>query len=458
MEKTDTCTLYVSGMHCGACEVLLNKKITKLDGVKDVKASLSDSKVEITYQKGRAPKIDYLNKNFADLGYSFSNQPIGQAKFGQLQISQALVVGIIFIIAFLIIEDTKVFARFSLNNESTLPAFFIVGIIASLSSCAALVGGVLLSMSKQWNQLYGGKDEGKRIVPFTLFNIGRLISFTILGGFLGVIGSIFQLSLRLTSVLIIAVSVMMVVLGLQMLGVTWAKKIRFGSPKFLSQYASNEQNFKGKYMPFSIGAMTFFLPCGFTLMAQTVALTTGNFFLSALMMLSFAVGTLPMLGALSFSSVKFQKNTALSGTFNLIVGIFILMFGAINVNAQLNVLGVSNFGDLTRNSSATKSDIQSAGVEIVGVGKDQYQSVHIDAKGFEYFPKNITLKAGILTKLTVNNENVLGCAHAMWLGGLNDQVLYLSGPQSKAEFTPQKGRYKISCTMGMVDPIIVTVE
>jgi len=87
MEKTDTCTLYVSGMHCGACEVLLNKKITKLDGVKDVKASLSDSKVEITYQKGRAPKIDYLNKNFADLGYSFSNQPIGQAKFGQLQIS-----------------------------------------------------------------------------------------------------------------------------------------------------------------------------------------------------------------------------------------------------------------------------------------------------------------------------------------------------------------------------------
>ena len=108
--------------------------------------------------------------------------------------------------------------------------------------------------------------------------------------------------------------------------------------------------------------------------------------------------------------------------------------------------------------SATKSDIQSAGVEIVGVGKDQYQSVHIDAKGFEYFPKNITLKAGILTKLTVNNENVLGCAHAMWLGGLNDQVLYLSGPQSKAEFTPQKGRYKISCTMGMVDPIIVTVE
>jgi len=41
---------------------------------------------------------------------------------------------------------------------------------------------------------------------------------------------------------------------------------------------------------------------------------------------------------------------------------------------------------------------------------------------------------------------------------LSDEVLYLSGPESVAEFTPQKGKYKVSCTMGMVDPIIVTVE
>jgi len=61
MKKTNSCTLYVSGMHCGACEVLLDKKISKLDGVKNVKATLSDSKVEITYEKGHVPHIDNLN-------------------------------------------------------------------------------------------------------------------------------------------------------------------------------------------------------------------------------------------------------------------------------------------------------------------------------------------------------------------------------------------------------------
>ena len=458
MKKTNSCTLYVSGMHCGACEVLLDKKISKLDGVKSAKASLSDSKIEISYQKGHPPNVQALNSQFSDLGYTFTENPIGQAKVGQLEIAQALVIGIIFIIAYVIIEDSKIFAQFSLSNESTLPAFFVIGLIASVSSCAALVGGVLLSMSKQWNQLYGGKDEDKRALPFTLFNIGRLVSFTIFGGILGVIGSVFQLSLRMTSVLIIAVSIMMVIIALQMLGVTWAKKIRFGFPKLLSRYASNEQNFKGKYMPFTIGAMTFFLPCGFTLMAQTVALTTGNFFLSALMMLTFALGTLPMLGFLSFSSVRLQKNAAFGGTFNLLAGVFILLFAIFNVNAQLNVLGIVSASDFARSSSNENDKKQVTGVQVVGEGADRKQLAFIDAVGFEYFPKNITLKAGIPTKLTVNNENVFGCAQAMWLGGLSDEVLYLSGPESVAEFTPQKGKYKVSCTMGMVDPIIVTVE
>lgn len=457
MKKTKSCTLYVSGMHCPACEVLLDKKLSKIKGVSSVHATLSNSQVQINYDKGHRPNIQALNNSFSDLGYSFSETPLGQARFGQLHIIQALVVGLIGIIAFIIIDDTKLFARFSLSDESSLPAFFVIGIVASLSSCAALVGGVLLAMSRQWNSMYGGKNEHKRIVPFVLFNLGRLVSFTVLGGLLGVVGSVFQLSLRLTAILIIAVSILMVIVALQMLGVSWAKKIRIGFPKFLSRFSSDETNFKGKYMPFAVGAMTFFLPCGFTLMAQTVALATGNFFLSALMMLSFALGTLPVLSLMSVSSVKFQKNPAISGTFNLVVGLFILMFGLFNINAQMNVLGVTNLNDVFRARESNTQIDNAVGVQIVGEGKERYQSVYISAEGFEYRPKAITLQAGIPTKLTVNSQNVLGCAQAMWLGGLYEDVLYLKGDQSTAEFTPKKGTYKISCTMGMVDPIIVTV-
>lgn len=457
MKKTTSCTLSVAGMHCASCEVLLNKKISKMDGVAAVKASLSDATVEITYSNGHKIALDALNRDFADLGYTFSSSPPGTAQVNTMHLLQAAVILIIFFIAYLIVEDTKLFAQFHLTESSSLPAFFILGVVASLSTCAALVGGVLLAMSKQWHQLYGGIDEAKRALPFALFNIGRLVSFALLGGVLGLVGSVFRLSLPVTAMLIIVVSLIMIVLGLQMLGVPFAKKIRFGFPKFLSQYAADEQNLKGKYMPFVSGALTFFLPCGFTLTAQTIALTTGNFFTSMLMMSAFALGTLPMLGALSFSSLKFAKRSAFSGTFNLLAGIFIVLFGAYNVNAQLNVLGMVSFNDLARRETVVDASV-GLGVELIETDGKQMQYVTMEAREFAYLPKTIRLKAGIPTKLTVNNYDVSGCAQAMWLGGLYDEVLYLNKPTVEAMFTPKPGTYKISCTMGMVEPVIVTVE
>lgn len=458
MSEISNCTYFVSGMHCGSCEVLLQKKISKLKGVSDVKASLQDGSIEIKYHKGHKPQVEVLNDTFYELGYSFSNNQATSVN-GQTSWAQALVFLVLFGILYIMIEDTNVFARFTLNESSSLPAFFGLGIVASLSSCAALVGGVLLAMAKQWNELYGGVDEGKRVTPFVLFNVGRLVSFALLGGLLGVIGSFFQLSMQLSAVLIIFVSLIMGIVGLQMLGISWARRIRLAFPGFISRFAADEKNFKGKYMPFVSGALTFFLPCGFTLMAQSIALTSGSFITSSVMMSAFALGTLPVLAGISFSSFKLQKSMQFGGTFNLVAGLFILLFGFYNINSQFNVLGLPSVSDMFAGSSSSSNQIGAKlGVTMKGEGDSQYQELTMQATEFEYFPKNITLKAGVPTKLTVLNSNVVGCAQAMWLGGLYDEVIYLNTPTSKAEFTPEKGTYKISCTMGMVPPVIVRVE
>ena len=42
-----TCELYVEGMHCAACEILIEKKLKKVDGVTYVDAKLNDNKVII---------------------------------------------------------------------------------------------------------------------------------------------------------------------------------------------------------------------------------------------------------------------------------------------------------------------------------------------------------------------------------------------------------------------------
>src|SRR3989338_2317473 len=106
-------------------------------------------------------------------------------------------------------------------------------------------------------------------------------------------------------------------------------------------------------------------------MAQSVALATGNFFTSMAMMLAFALGTLPVLAIISFSSIKFQKNSFYSGTFNLVAGVFILIFGIYNINSQLNVLGVSSLNDLAVASVSETSGAQS-GAQIVEEGNNKF--------------------------------------------------------------------------------------
>src|SRR5690606_9353563 len=104
------------------------------------------------------PDISTLNKKLSDLGYTFTEKPIGEAHLTFQAVITGIGIAITLFVLFLIIQDTHVLSSFSINERSGLPAFFVLGVIASLSTCAALVGGLLLSLSKQWNSLYGGKD------------------------------------------------------------------------------------------------------------------------------------------------------------------------------------------------------------------------------------------------------------------------------------------------------------
>lgn len=101
-------------------------------------------------------------------------------------------------------------------------------------------------MAKQWDKQYAAKESlSARLEPHLLFNAGRITSFGLLGGLLGAIGGIQNISLSIGSILTIAVSVMMVVLALQMLGWRKVQGFQFRVPRFMSRYVSDEKNFQG---------------------------------------------------------------------------------------------------------------------------------------------------------------------------------------------------------------------
>ena len=148
----------------------------------------------------------------------------------------------------------------------------------------AVVGGLVLSMSASFAK------EGDKVRPQVLFHVGRLASFFLLGGVIGLLGSTFQLGGTGTFVLSFIVAIVLLILGINLLDIfPWAKKLQPTLPAFIGKSVHSVKNLNHTLTPLLVGIVTFFLPCGFTQSMQIYSLSTGSFWTGSLTMLSFAL-------------------------------------------------------------------------------------------------------------------------------------------------------------------------
>lgn len=445
---------FVKGMHCASCEILIEKRLLEVKGVKAVEASVSKGEVLIE-SDGAIFGVGSLNEIFKKEKYIFSNhafesrEPVSKKEILIIITAIVLLVG-----GFIIIGKLIPANLLAINSKSSLPAFFVFGLIAGISSCAALVGGLILSMSKQWGELHQGENSlVKKFEPHVLFNTGRLVSYGVFGMILGAIGSRLKLSFTFSSILVMFVSILMIFLGLQMLGLKFFRGFRIGAPSFIARYVADEKNFQGRYMPFLMGAFTFFLPCGFTATVQGMALLCGSALTGGLIMMFFALGTLPSLLFIGFSSVNFLRKPHFSAAFLKIAGILVLFFAFFNVNAQLNVLGLPSLNSFSY--SANKNEPNDLPTIINGK-----QIVKMNASAFGYEPNYFKVRVGVPIRWEITDKGTGGCTNAIISRGLFDgEINLIPGKISIKEFTPQKsGVYKFSCWMGMISGIIEVIN
>jgi sulfite exporter TauE/SafE/copper chaperone CopZ len=446
---------FVQGTHCASCEVLIEKKLLEFKNIKSVEASVNKEEVLIEYE-GQKPSPETLNRIFKKENYIFSDQPPKMRNaFKATEFFTALGIGLLIILGFIGLNKLGLSGLVNVDSKSSLPTFFLLGIIAGVSTCAALVGGIILSMSKQWNELYSRSDSTfKKIQPHLLFNIGRIISYGVLGTILGGIGAKLNFSLKFAPILVIAVSVIMILLALQMLGVKALRKFQLTMPKFITRRVADESKFKGRHMPFLMGALTFFLPCGFTITAQSLALLSQNAVQGGLIMLSFALGTLPLLLFIGLSSVKFSQKTHSSHKFVKVAGILVFFFALYNINSQLNVLGFSSLNNLNTKTNQSSEETESASSlknEFPPIVNGQ-QVIKMNASSSGYSPNYFKVKAGIPVRWEITDQGTSGCTNAIVSKNLfSGEIALTPGKTSIQEFTPQKpGKYKFSCWMGMV--------
>ena len=453
---------YLDGIHCPSCEILVEKKLIGLENVHSVEASLSRSEVVFEYE-GDVPTAGELNKLFEKDGYTFSSSPPGGGRSrgstrskaaGLSKITIAVIISIGLIV---LLQKAGLGSLVTVNSRSALPAFLLLGLVAGFSSCAALVGGIVLSMAKQWGELYSPEDPlKKRLEPHLLFNSGRLISYAGLGAVLALIGGSLRITPSFSAILVVVVSIIMVVLGLQMLGVRHLQRFQFTMPRSITRYVADEGHFKSRYMPFTMGALTFFLPCGFTITAQSFALVSGNPLQGSLIMLFFALGTLPMLLVIGFSSVKFLENPRLAKGFLKVAGVIVLFFALFNINNQLVVLNAPNLSDIF---SPSRASTAATGVTLPPI-VDGKQVLRMEASASGYDPSNLTVRAGVPVRWEIKDIGTSGCTNAVISQDLFDgQISLTPGKISTKEFTPKEpGKYRFSCWMGMVTGTINVVD
>jgi sulfite exporter TauE/SafE len=241
----------------------------------------------------------------------------------------AIPVALGFLVLFYLLQKLGIVNLINGENVNYGTAF-IIGIVASLSTCMAVVGGLVLSMSATFAK------EGDKLRPQVLFHFGRLTSFFVLGGVIGVLGSAFALNTTMA----VVIGLVMLVMGINLLDMfPWAKRLQPGMPKFLSKHAMSVTKLNHTITPLLVGIATFFLPCGFTQSMQVYTLSTGGFMKGGLTMLAFALGTLPVLALLSFSSYSIQESRQ-SGVFFKTAGLVVILFALYNLLNALVIMGI----------------------------------------------------------------------------------------------------------------------
>lgn len=325
-----TYTFHVSGTHCASCKILIEDILGEQPDISNVRVNLAQETVTLdTHETEERALAQRLTEKIRGNGYTLSTEKVLTHKENNGVIWKALPIGLLFLALFFILQKSGIL-NFGIGSSVTPLTSFIIGLIASVSSCLAVVGGLVLSLSAKV-----AEDDKNNRRPFYLFHAGRLISFGILGGVFGLIGQAIGISFVFGAVLGILSAIVMIVLGLNLTGLL--EKNRLGLPSNI--FAVFRRVEHQTFAPLMLGVGTFFLPCGFTQSMQVAALSSGSFLSGSLIMLSFALGTLPVLALLSFGSASFAQSTY-APLFFKSAGIVVIGLGIFALLGGLAGLGV----------------------------------------------------------------------------------------------------------------------
>lgn len=419
----------IEGIHCNHCIDTITNALLKNKNIKEVK--IKNNIAHITYDKKLSNRE--IIKIIIDIDYFTKKEYISDNLKNidtTIRLKEFIVIVIVLFALWFLINKIFGYNIFNvipnIDSSITYGMLFVTGILTSIH-CISMCGAInLIAIVDSKNKNY------KRPI---LYNLGRVVSYTIIGGLVGLLGSVISLNSTINGIIILVASLIMLLMSFNMLGI-----IEFRLP-FINKIRLKTKSRNS----FVIGLLNGLMPCGPLQAMQVYALSTGSFIKGALSMLIFSLGTVPLmlLVGIFYNLVKGKGKIIV----NKVASVLILILSIVMLNRGLLALGIDISKSFNDYSEFTSSKIEG-----------DYQVVEFDLEYNDY--EDIIVQKDIPVKMIIHVEKkyLTGCNSELELKDFNKKVKLEVG-DNIIEFTPKKtGTYTYTCWMNMIKNNIKVVD
>lgn len=218
-----------------------------------------------------------------------------------------------------------------------------LGFLGSFGHCAGMCGPLTVAFSLSQQQK-AQKRWQQQLSFHLLLNLGRIVSYALVGAGIGALGSVLVASGQTAGIgsalrqwMAILTGVMLIWFGLVQIKPDFLPRLPVLHPlaqgnwhNRLSQAMVKLSMMSSSWTPVLLGMIWGLIPCGFLYAAQLKAAQTANFWMGAATMLAFGLGTMPtMLGvgvsASRLSADRRSQIFRIGGWVTLTIGILTLL-------------------------------------------------------------------------------------------------------------------------------------
>jgi len=447
-------TYKIDGMHCVSCEILIENELKKIKWIKKYSVSHKKWNLEIEYNDSLKLEdvVSIVEKN----NYQIIDEENLESKINKKKHKNSIkdyisiiILFIFFLLVAYFFDKIDIYRYFpNMWEGASLFVAIMLWVVASISTCLAVTWGIIMSFASKYKFEKDKKNPFLfRALPQIYFHVWRIWWFAIFGVILGLLWKKLSISLWFTGFITIFVGLVMFYIGLHILNIVPnISKLGFHLPKSLSKYIYSLLEKEHKFVPFIIGAFTFFLPCWFTQSMQLIAIASGNPITGALIMASFAIWTMPVLFAIWVGSTYIQDKDY--GFLKKVIWVLIILFSAFSINNAYNLLGGSS------SFQNNKTEVVSQDKQIKEKPEEKtIETLKLVHNGRQLETYNVNLETWKKYKLSIMpEENGIGCMSTITIPQLDENTQRIIKWKEIVFNIPwlKVGTYPIVCWMGML--------